>query len=102
MPTGAPSVWYFSGSVPHLPILKLTRESSADDDVVVLWVTIKNEVLIGRVLERRSYLCPLRTGGVGPTGWGRKELAWDSFPRGLHGAEVGPCRPIPSRHAGSY
>lgn len=56
---------------PHLPILKLTRESSTDDNVVILRVTIKNEVLIGRVLERKSYLCPLRTGGVGATGSGR-------------------------------
>lgn len=56
---------------PHLPILKLTRESSTDDNVVILRVTIKNEVLIGRVLERKSYLCPLRTRGVGATGSGR-------------------------------
>lgn len=54
--TGSP----LSGT--HRPIRKLTRESSADDDVVILRVAIKNKVLIGGILEGKSHLCPLKTG----------------------------------------
>lgn len=44
---------------PHLPSLRLTRESSANNNVVVLWVSIKNEVPIGGVLERNNHTCVL-------------------------------------------
>lgn len=48
-----------SFKAPHLPSLRLTRESSTNDNVVVLWVSIKNEVSIGGVLERNNHTCVL-------------------------------------------
>lgn len=47
---------------PHLPSLRLTRESSTNDNVVVLWVSIRTKCPSG-VLERQSHLCPLRIEG---------------------------------------
>lgn len=83
-PLSGTAVGLLTGTPPaHL---QLTRESSADDNVVILWVAIKNEVLIGSILEGKSHLCPWKTG--------RNYRLWlegtapHSFKRELNGAEV--------------